>query len=70
MKEIFLIEQIWIDSMENEVNSAVGYKPVGWVATEQEAKELVAKGKKYTRDNCWAIRESMPEYQYKKLVKL
>lgn len=69
MTEIFLIQQIWIDPMENEVCGAVGYAPIGWVNTEKEAKDIVNKGKTYTKSDCWAIRRPMPEFIYKKLVK-
>jgi hypothetical protein len=44
---IFLIQKLWIDSMENDSSHAMGYGNVGFVYTKEEADEIVAAGGKY-----------------------
>jgi len=68
--KIFLIEKIWTDSMENEIDSAVGYDSWGYMTNEKNAKEFCEKGKTFTQNDCWAIRENMPEYRYRKILKV
>jgi hypothetical protein len=65
---IFLIEKIWIDSLENNPNRAVGYSIIGYVENEDIAKDICSKSKIYTQKDCWAILEEMPEYRYKKIL--
>ncbi|MBR9705178.1 hypothetical protein GOV12_07230 [Candidatus Pacearchaeota archaeon] len=69
-KLVYLIEKIWIDSMENEVSAAVGYKPFGFTPSEEVAKRFCDAGKTYTEKDCWAIRNTMPEYRYKPLEQI
>lgn len=60
---IYVIKRIWIDSLENEVDSAVGYTEVGYVDIAKEASDIVCSGKRYTKKDCWAIPDSgMPEF--------
>ena len=66
-RSIWLIEQIWFDSMENEIDSAVGYSLFGYVENEEKAKEFCSKGKIYTRKDCWAVGGEVPEYRYKEV---
>lgn len=61
---VYLIEKIWIDPMENEINSAVGYKPDGYMLKEEEAEFFCRLGKTYTSKDCWAISDPLPEYRY------
>lgn len=70
MEKIFIIELIWISSDENRPEHAVGYKSIGWVSSEEEAQEVVRNGKTYTVADCWAIREPVPEFRYRKLTKM
>ena len=63
-RSIFLIEKIWFDSMENEIGSAVGYSPFGFVNTEDEAKIFCNKGRVCTKQDCWAVWGEMKEYKY------
>jgi hypothetical protein len=70
MEEIFLIEKIWIDSMENEVHGAYGYEPYRWTSDPEEASKIINAGKVYTSADCWAIVGSMPEYKCRKLKSL
>ena len=64
LTRVFLIEKIWLDSMENEIASAKGYKPYGFVNTEEEAISFCNKGKTYTSKDCWAIFEEEKEFRY------
>jgi hypothetical protein len=70
MKSIFLIERIWTNSMENEINSAVGYEPYGFVSTKEDAEQFCLKGRSFTRKDCWAILYEQPEYIYKEIRSL
>lgn len=66
-QSIWLIERIWFDVLENEIDSAVGYSPFGYIETEDKAKDFCQKGEIYTQKNCWAVRWEMPEYRYKEV---
>jgi len=65
-----MIARIWVDSFENQVDSAVGYYSIGYVETEQEAIDFCSKGKKFTDKDCWAIRGIKDQFTYKPLKKL
>ena len=41
MKTVFLIEELWIDSMENSYIDALGYKPIGVVEDCETAEAMV-----------------------------
>jgi hypothetical protein len=41
MKEVFMVEELWLDSYENSIHAAKGYKPLGFVTDRQEAEKLV-----------------------------
>jgi hypothetical protein len=45
--EIFLIEKLCIDQMENELRDAWTYVVEGFVYTQEEADDIVAAGGKY-----------------------
>jgi len=68
---IFLIERIWSDSMENDSSAALGYEPVGYVDTEEEAKAIVEKGGQVPVDYNWVtssharIFDGMRYWKYK-----
>jgi hypothetical protein len=67
MKEIFLIEELQVDSMVKQRKSGqYTYLPKGWVEDEDKAKEIVDKGKTYLIGLTSA---SLPQFKYKKLVK-
>jgi len=73
MNEIFLIEEGWVDPMENR--DADGYKPIGFVNTLEEAKKIVNEGGHYTPEDCWSVaylpyNGIMPKFKYTKLHKL
>lgn len=67
VKRVFLIEQVYLDCMENEIGSAVKFIPYGFVLTEEEAKAFCDKGKVYTNDDCWAVYKELKEYRYKEI---
>jgi hypothetical protein len=57
--------------MENR--DAYGYKPVGYVKTEEEAKEIVKNGKTYTNEDCWQIgyiNKTEPEFYYETIKEM
>lgn len=67
---IYLIEEIWTDWMENRRSDAVGYKPIGYVQTEEDALAIVASGKMCTKEDCWACGTGMPQFRYKEIKRL
>jgi hypothetical protein len=52
---IFIIEQAWMDPTENNVKRAFGYDIIGFVNTENKAKEICDKSDTLTQKDCWAI---------------
>jgi hypothetical protein len=59
---VYLIEKAWADSMENHPLYAFGYKAVGFVATEDEAKAIVGAGG--SAPECWATPKDALAYRY------
>ena len=72
MNSIFLIEEAWIDPMENR--NADGYNIYGFVVDEEEAKRFCEKGGYWTGEDCWSVRYypdgKMSKFRYKKVKKL
>ena len=71
MNEIYLIEKLWIDALENR--DAWGYDIIGFIINEKEAIEFCKKGKIYTdKEYPYPLKYvgDLPEYQYKKLEKI
>jgi hypothetical protein len=64
MNEIFVVEKGWIDPMENQVNSAIGYNPHGYFLTEEEALKFCREQGYWTNKDCWAIPYKMDKYIY------
>jgi hypothetical protein len=72
-KSIFLISRLWIDPMENQHLAAMGYSPVGFVSTKEEADTIVESGGFADRSTCWAMDgternlkfDEIPEYAQK-----
>lgn len=56
--------------MENEVGSAVKYKPFGFTEDENEAIKFCSKGKTLTSKDCWAVYGMMKEFKYKELDRI
>jgi len=72
MDSIFLIEEGWIDPMENR--NADGYKPFGFKLTEQEAKDFCESRGYWTADDCWSIDHKpngkMWKYRYTEIYRV
>lgn len=69
-KSIFLISKLWLDPLENEVNSAYGYKPYGFVTTEAEANKLVSESRLFSTKDCWALMGPTREFIYEEIKRL
>jgi hypothetical protein len=67
MTDLFLIEQIHIDPMENSLHAALGYSAYAFVTDEKDAAAFCARGKVFTSKDCWAIHGELPEFKYKRL---
>ncbi len=67
---MYLIEEIWTDRSENSYDKAVGYNAIGYVETLEEAEQIISNGRFYTKSDCWAIFNNMPQYRFKELLKI
>jgi hypothetical protein len=66
---IYLVEKLWIDSMENQ--NAHGYSPVGYVESEEEAIALTLEVVQVSVSP-WPLKyanggDPVPRYRYKEL---
>jgi hypothetical protein len=71
MCEIFVIEELWLDSMENLLMYARGYKPIGYVETQAEAEKLIIEAGVEIGDG-WPVMkgEQLPRKRVRPLQKL
>ena len=67
---LYVIEKLWLDPLENEVGSSYGYKIIGYVEHEEEARLYVIKGRTFTKKDCWSLLTPTPEFQYRAVKKL
>ena len=61
----YLIKKAWLDPMENR--NATGYDPIGYVDTKEEAEEIMASGRVFTSNDCWAI-NYMPNHKMNEFI--
>jgi len=61
---VYVIEQAWADGLENEIDSAFGYEPCGYVTSEAQAKRICSASKVLDKSFCWAVQEG---FGYKRL---
>ena len=66
---MYLIKEIWVDTMENGRASALGYKNIGFVKTEEEARQIVKDGGALRADRFkWPlIWGDEPRFKYEKV---
>lgn len=64
---IYIIKKIWIDKMENSVDSAVGYSIIGYARRKSVAEFFCEGCRMYTQKDCWAISKPLPELKFKKI---
>ncbi len=69
MNDIFMISALWTDELENEIRSAYGYSPIGFVRTEAEAKEIC---KEYIDGEGWPFKrgDRIAKFTYLKVPEL
>lgn len=66
MKQIFLIEKIWISDIAHTESEAYGYEIIGAVETIEESQYYINSAMKlYDVNDCWAIKSVLPEYRVK-----
>ena len=64
MKQIYLIEKIWISDIAHKESEAYGYEIIGAVETTEECQYYVNSAMKlYDVNDCWAIKSVLPEYR-------
>ena len=66
---VYLIEELWTDSLENHPSAQKGYKPFAVTFDEKVAKNFCDKGGLCTNKYSSAIDEYNPmaKYRYKKI---
>jgi hypothetical protein len=66
---MYVIEEIWRDSLENQVDSAIGYQPVAVTLHEVTAKRVVEEAGVVDDTYCWAVGRgmTMPTRRYKEV---
>lgn len=65
--EIYLIERLWTDPLENDAGAAFGYSPEGFATSSAEAELLVAEAGVYS-GSCWALHGTTPQVRRMKLL--
>ena len=64
MKQIYLIEKIWISDIAHTESEAYGYEIIGAVETMEECQYYVNSAMKlYDVNDCWVIKSVLPEYR-------
>ncbi len=64
MKQIYLIEKLWISDIAHTESDAYGYEIIGAVETTEEWQYYVNSAMKlYDVNDCWAIKSALPEYR-------
>jgi hypothetical protein len=66
-ESVFLIERAWINYKNHTKGSCIGYDFMGFVMTEEEAKDICNNGKTFTETDCWAINKELPQFIYKEI---
>ncbi len=66
-RKVFLIQKLYIDSLENDIAAARWYSPVGYVNSLEKAQEFCKSGRVYTRKDCWAISGEAQEFVFSRL---
>lgn len=64
---IYLVSELWIDTLENDFNMALGYKIIGFVDSIDEFNTRF--GAKYVEGTGWPIAKSskQPAYKYEEV---
>lgn len=63
---MYLVKKLWLDPMENSMDSAMGYKTVGYVDTIEEVEHINKTCKLISKKECWALQKDVPEFICKK----
>ena len=64
MKQIYLIEKLWISEIAHKDHEVYGYEIIGAVETTEECQYYVNSAMKlYDVNDCWAIKSVLPEYR-------
>jgi len=69
MSKIYLIKELWTDSSENDIHSAVGYKIIGYTLNERLAKELHENGGILEKGN-WPVLRPMSNIIYEEISEI
>ena len=66
---VFVIEEAWVDSMENDLGKAFGYSPIGFRQTRESAESFCLGGG--TIEGCWVnASKGAPRYRFYELKEL
>ena len=71
MKQIYLIEKLWISEIAHKDHEAYGYEIIGYLEKEEEIPYYINSSTRiYDVNDCWAIKDRLPEYRVYILNKL
>jgi hypothetical protein len=63
---IYIINKTILDPSENEYDSAIKFKPVGFVLSRKKAIRICSNSRQLTKNDCWALSNMVyiNEYNY------
>lgn len=66
MKQIYLIEKLWISEIAHKDHEAYGYEIIGYLEKAEEIPYYINSATRiYDVNDCWAIKSVIPEYRVK-----
>ena len=64
MKQIYLIEKLWISDIAHKDHEAYGYEIIGYLEKAEEIPYYINSATRiYDVNDCWAIKSALPEYR-------
>lgn len=71
MKQIYLIEKLWISEIAHKDHEVYGYEIIGYLEKAEEIPYYINSATRiYDVNDCWAIKDRLPEYRVHILNKL
>lgn len=64
--DVWLMQKLWTDPMENHPSKAMGYDNAGVVVSESEANRIIEEGG-FIEDKGWPIMGKAPKYKKRRL---
>ena len=68
MKEIYLIEKLYINHMNNQ--QPYEYKLYGFISSWIDTHDFIERGGNISKSRCWAFREDMAKYRFQRIKEI